>query len=105
MPILIIMKRIIGRGIVIPTVFAAVFAAVLPLALAQNQNNQNMMLVPGAPGSMPLPPPPLINPQPPGTPPRIDSFSDKTKRCLHYGAMQGLTGGDLSAYSRGCANN
>jgi len=102
-PILIIMKTVMGRGIVIPAAFAAVFAAVLPPALAQNQNNQNMIVVPGAPVS--LPPPPLVNPQPPGTPPRIDSFSDKTTRCLHYGATQGLTGGDLSAYSRSCVNN
>jgi len=99
------MTTIMSRGIVIPAMFAAVFAAVLPPALAQNQSNQNMMAVPSAPGSVPLPPPPLVNPQPPGTPPRIDSFSDKTTRCLHYGATQGLTGGDLSAYSRSCVNN
>lgn len=45
------------------------------------------------------------SPSSPYANPSVDSFGDKTTRCLHYGATQGLTGGDLSAYSRACANN
>jgi hypothetical protein len=63
----------------------------------------------------PLPPPPqpTPNPLPPSSynlnslnrPQPLDTHGDRTTRCLHYGATQGLTGGDLSAYSRACAND
>jgi hypothetical protein len=64
------------------------------------------------PAPLPPPPqPPIINgplgqSPPPGvyTPPRLDSFGDRTTRCLHAGAASGLKGAELDAYARACAN-
>jgi hypothetical protein len=81
---------------------ALVWGAVSP-ALAQTQN---AVPVPGVLAPVPLPPPPTANaPQPPNSPPRLDTFSDKVTRCLHFGAGQGLQAGARDAYSRACANN
>ena len=96
-------------GIAIAAMFAITIGANIPFALAQN----NIVPVPYGPTVAPLAPPPQPTPSPlppnssnsPNSQPRLDTFSDKTARCLHYGATQGLTGGDLSAYSRACANN
>jgi len=62
----------------------------------------------------PLPPPPrppIINgPLGQSAPPgvarqrRLNTFSDRTRRCLHDGAGYGLRGGELDAYTRACAN-
>jgi hypothetical protein len=71
-------------------------------AIAQNQP---AIIVPGQPAPVPPPPPPVVNPQPPNAPPRLDTFSDKVGRCLHYGGMVGLPPGQRDAYVRGCANN
>lgn len=64
------------------------------------------------PAPLPPPPqPPIINgplgqSPPPGVyaPPRLDTHSDRTLRCLHAGAGYGLKGADLDAYTRACAN-
>jgi hypothetical protein len=67
---------------------------------------QNSIIVPGAPAPVPLPPPPAAaGPQPPGAPPRLDTFSDRVSRCLHHGTVQGLQPGARDAYTRACANN
>jgi hypothetical protein len=62
----------------------------------------------------PLPPPPqppvingpLSQSPPPGTyrPPPLNTFSDRTRNCLHQGSGAGLSGADLDAYTRACAN-
>jgi hypothetical protein len=101
---------------------AALTCALVSFASAQNNLQNNMAtapyqqvaplappqqatpspLLPNLPGSWNMPSSPNL----PGTPssPR-ETFGDRTTRCLHYGATQGLTGGDLAAYSRSCANN
>ena len=88
--------------------------AALSCALASPVPAQNNIApVPFGPTVAPLPPPPQPTPSPlppnlsnsPNSQPRLDTFGDRTTRCLHHGATQGLTGGDLSAYSRACANN
>jgi hypothetical protein len=71
-------------------------------ALAQSQTTVH---VPGVLAPVPLPPQPAVNPQPPGALPRLDTFSDRMARCLHFGATQGLQAGARDAYSRACANN
>ena len=57
------------------------------------------------------PPPPIINgplgeSPPPGVyhPPQLDTFADRTTRCLHEGASYGLRGRRLNAYTSRCAN-
>ncbi len=93
----------------------ALSCVIVSSASAQNNVPNNMGVAPWQQVA-PLAPPPQPTPSPlpprssnsinaPSSQPGIDSFSDKTTRCLHYGATQGLTGGDLSAYSRACANN
>ena len=100
------------RQCIIPAaafVLAAVFATP---ANAQSNVPNNMGLQPYQQVA-PLAPPPQPTPNPlsrnapssAGSQPPVDSFGDKVTRCLHYGASQGLTGGDLSSYSRACANN
>ena len=92
---------------------AAVMLSCALISPASAQNYNNIAPVPFGPTVAPLPPPPqpTPNPLPPNaynslnSQPRLDTFSDKTARCLHFGATQGLTGGDLSAYSRACVNN
>ncbi len=71
-------------------------------ALAQAHNT---VQVPGVLAPVPLPPPTIIVPQPPNSPPKLDTFSDKVARCLHFGAAQGLQAGARDAYSRACANH
>jgi hypothetical protein len=66
---------------------------------------QNSVTVPGVSAPVPLPPQPTVNPQPPGSPPRLDTYGDKATRCLHFGASHGLQAGARDAYSRACANN
>ena len=94
---------------------AITICALISFAFAQSNIPNNMGVAPWQ-QVVPLAPPaqPTPNPLPPrssnsiNTPnsqPGLDTFSDKTTRCLHYGATQGLTGGDLSAYSRACASN
>lgn len=64
------------------------------------------------PAPLPPPPqPPVINgplsqspPQGVYTPPRLNTFSDRTRNCLHQGSGAGLRGADLDAYTRACAN-
>jgi hypothetical protein len=64
------------------------------------------------PAPLPPPPqPPIINgplgqSPPPGVyqPPRLNTHSDRTTRCLHEGAGYGLKGSKLNAYARACAN-
>ena len=84
-------------------IIAAISCSPAMPVLAQN----NVAPAPFGPTVPPLspPPPPVVNPISPNSQPRLDTFSDKVTRCLHYGGTQGLTGGDLSAYSRACANN
>ena len=91
----------------------AAAAVVVTTALASVVFAQTIAPVPFGPTVAPLPPPPQPTPSPlppnlsnsPNSQPRLDTFGDRTTRCLHHGATQGLTGGDLSAYSRACANN
>ncbi len=59
----------------------------------------------------PPPPPPIINgplgqSPPPGVynPPRLDTYGDRTTRCLHEGAVYGLRGTHLRSYATACAN-
>jgi hypothetical protein len=62
----------------------------------------------------PLPPPakpPVINgPLSQTAPSRVivprplDTHSDRTTRCLHRGAVAGLRGAELDAYTRACGN-
>jgi hypothetical protein len=68
---------------------------------------QGVIPVPGVQSPVPLPPPPPVSnaQQLPGTPPKLDTFSDKVARCLHFGASQGLQAGERDAYSRACANS
>lgn len=81
---------------------ALVCGTVLPV-LAQTQN---AVPVPGMLAPVPLPPPPIPSAQQaPGAPSKLDTFSDKMTRCLHFGASQGLQAGARDAYSRACANN
>jgi hypothetical protein len=86
-------------------IFAAAMLPLLlgsaPSALAQNQP---LIVVPGQPAPVPVPPQP-INPQPGSAQPKVDTFSDKVTRCLHYGGSIGLPPGQRDAYVRGCANN
>lgn len=90
-------------------IIAAISCSPAMPMLAQN----NVAPAPFGPTVPPLPPPPppVVNPispnslNTPNSQPRLDTFGDKVTRCLHYGGTQGLTGGDLSAYSRACANN
>jgi len=64
------------------------------------------------PAPLPPPPqPPIINgplgqSPPPGVydPRRLNTHSDRTLRCLHAGAVAGLKGAELDAYTRACAN-
>jgi len=94
---------------------AFILSATLAMpAIAQNTIPNNMGLQPYQQVAPLAPPPqPTPSPLPPGSyrspgvqpQPQIESYGDKSTRCLHYGASQGLTGGDLSAYSRACANN
>ncbi len=99
------------HSIAIVAAFVTLSCALVAPALAQN--NQNNMGPPPYTQVAPLAPPPQPTPSPlppnlsnsPNSQPKIDSFGDRTTRCLHYGATQVLTGGDLSAYSRSCANN
>jgi hypothetical protein len=65
---------------------------------------QTSIMVPGAPAPVLAPPPPVAAP-PPGQPPRLDTFGDRVNRCAHFGALQGLAGGQRDAYVRACANN
>lgn len=105
------MQASVRHSIAIVLTSATVFCAP---AAAQIYNNVPPPPTYG-PTVPPLPPPPQPTPSPlgrssnsPGAPssqPKLDTFSDKTARCLHYGATQGLTGGDLAAYARACANN
>ena len=96
-------------SIAIVATIAALLCALAPPLFAQN----NFAPAPYGPTVAPLPPPPppVVNPvspnlsNSPSSQPRLDTFSDKVSRCLYYGGTQGLTGGDLSAYSRACANN
>ena len=79
----------------------AVMLAAAFLALAQAQ-------VPTTTGPKPLPPPPPANqaaPADPNAPRKLDSFGDKTTRCLHYGGSQGVQPGDLGQYTRECAQS
>ena len=97
--------------------------ALVSSASAQNNVQNNMGVAPWQQVA-PLAPPPQATPSPllpnlpgswnmpstpnlPGSPNSrgVDTFGDRTTRCLHYGATQGLTGGDLATYSRTCANN
>jgi hypothetical protein len=104
-----ITRSTVNRIIVIAV--AALFANPGPAAFAQ--------FVPPPPElenriPKPLPPPPqppIINgPLRQAPPPgvieqrRIDSAGDRATRCLHEGSGYGLRGGDLSAYTRACAN-
>ena len=99
------MNRIIGVAV------AAFTAVQAPAASAQ--------FVPPPPAlenriPQPLPPPPqppIINgPLQQAPSPgvieqrRIDSAGNRATRCLHEGRGYGLSGGDLSAYARACAN-
>lgn len=64
------------------------------------------------PAPLPPPPePPIINgPYGQGPAPgvakqrRLKTFSNRATRCLQQGADYGLRGGELDAYTRGCAN-
>ena len=85
----------------IAIVVALVWGSVAP-ALAQAQNT---VQVPGVLAPVPLPPPTIHAPQAPNSQPKLDTFSDKVARCLHFGAAQGLQAGARDAYSRACANN
>jgi hypothetical protein len=99
----------------IVTATALVLSAAFAIpAIAQSNPQNNMGLAPYQQVAPLAPPPqPTPSPLPPGSyrspgvqvQPQTDSYGDRTTRCLHYGATQGLTGGDLSAYSRSCANN
>ena len=89
-------------GLTLAAILAMILGTLAVPALAQNQNSGN---VPGTQLPVQPPPPPLTNPQPAGTPPRLDTFSDKVGRCAHVGATQGLPPGSLDAYTRSCANN
>ena len=95
---------------------AAILSCALAVPASAQSNIQNNMGVapwqqvaplapPQQPTPSPLPPRSANSINAPILQPSLDTFSDKTTRCLHYGASQGLTGGDLSAYSRACANN
>lgn len=95
---------------------AAVFSCVVVSSAYAQSNLQNNMGVAPWQQVAPLAPPPQPTPSPlpprspnsinaPISQPNVDTFGDRVTRCLHYGAGQGLTGGDLSAYSRACANN
>jgi hypothetical protein len=63
-----------------------------------------------APLPPPQPPPtingPLSQSPPAGvyTPPRLDTHSDRTTRCLQQGSSAGLSGPDLDAYTGACVN-
>jgi hypothetical protein len=103
------------RGHLRNGLFAVSLAAIAVIGPAAAQVN------PHAPQFIPpAPPPPLLPPSPPpvingpgqqapspGLIPqrRIDTHSDRTTRCLHAGAGQGLRGAELDAYTRTCANN
>ena len=89
-------------GIAIAAAALLILAAQIPSALAQNQNP---VFVPGQPAPVPVPPPPVTNSQPPGAPPKLDTFSDKVSRCMHYGGTIGLPPGQRDTYVRACANN
>lgn len=97
------------HSLAIATIIAAFSCALAGPVAAQN----NVMPPPYGPTVAPLPPPPppIVNPvlpnslNSPNSQPKLDTFGDRATRCLHYGGTQGLTGGDLSAYSRACANN
>jgi hypothetical protein len=59
----------------------------------------------------PLQPPPTINgplsqSPPPGVnvPPRLDTHSNRTTRCLQQGSGGGLSGAELDAYVGACVN-
>jgi len=64
------------------------------------------------PAPLPPPsPPPVINgplSQAPApeveTPPKLDTFSDRTTQCSERGSNGGLRGGELDAYTSSCAN-
>jgi hypothetical protein len=90
---------------------AMIYWIVIAVALALSDilpvsvQAQNTVQVPGVLTPVPLPPQPTANPQQPNAPPKLDTFSDKAARCLHFGAMQGLQAGARDAYSRACANN
>ena len=64
------------------------------------------------PAPLPPPPqPPVINgplsqspPQRTYTPPRLRTYGDRSRDCLHEGAALGLHGAKLDRYTRTCAN-
>jgi hypothetical protein len=106
------MEADMRRSIALAAILACAFVS---SASAQSNVPNNMgaapwqqvapLAPPPQPTPSPLPPRSSNSIQAPRLQPPVDTFSDKTARCLHYGATQGLTGGDLSAYSRACANN
>jgi hypothetical protein len=94
-------------------VCAMAFASALSMLAASAVAQVNPSFPPGnaPPPLMPVPPPPVINgplSQSPPTgliePRRLDTHSDRTTRCLHYGASRGLRGERLDAYTRECVN-
>ena len=87
-------------AIAIATAFAVMSGALILPGFAQNA-----VTVPGVQAPVLLPPQPVTNPQPPGQPPRLDTFNDRVSRCVHFGAVQGLGSGSRDAYTRACANN
>ena len=60
--------------------------------------------IPGAPNPIPPPPPPLVGPQLPGAPPRLDTFGDKVQRCMLHGGVSGVPAGEIGTYTRQCVN-
>ncbi len=56
----------------------------------------------GQPGPVSFPPEPqrvLV----PGVPPRIETYSDRVSRCVHYGTATGVSGSDMAVYTHSCA--
>ena len=99
------MKRLFCIAVLVAA--AAVSAPALAQGVLPPPELQNRIPAPLPP---PLPPPiingPLGQGPAPGVyqPPRLDTHSDRTVRCLDQGANAGLSGRKLQSYASRCAN-
>lgn len=76
---------------------AVVLVAVSGAAFAQVQAPQQQLAPNQSPNNQ------QAQPQNPNAPKKLDTFSDRITRCLHYGAGAGVPADQLAQFSRVCA--
>ena len=113
-----VMKLRDGRQVwtaLMATAMAGLFVGCASIGPAAAQINPPVPPINSLPPLLPPPPPPpamILGPLPqsppagaPVQPRRLDTHSDRTTRCLHYGGTQGLRGEKLDTFTRECVND